>query len=88
MTTMLTTSDVAARLGVDPATVRAYVSRGTMPKPDGHLGRTPWWRPETVDAWRAGRPGQGVGGGRPKKLSAPAVPVASHEMESKQRKRR
>lgn len=63
----LTTQDVALMLGVTPATVRSYSARGVMPPPDGYLGRTPWWRPGTIKAWRAQRPGQGVGGGRPRK---------------------
>ena len=33
------------------------------------LGSAPGWRPETIDAWQAGRAGQGVGGGRPRKPS-------------------
>lgn len=37
------------------------------PKPDGHFGRTPYWHPTTVDAWWKSRPGQGAGGGRPRK---------------------
>lgn len=50
-----TTRDVAAYLGVKESTVRAYhspSSRSKMPKPDGQLGRTPWWKPETIRAWR------------------------------------
>lgn len=60
----LTTADVAAILNVTPATVRSYAARGILPAPDGHLGRTPWWSPERVEAWQAARPGQGAGGGR------------------------
>jgi hypothetical protein len=64
---MLTSDEAAARVGVTAASWRSYVARGDGPKPDGHLGRTPWWKPETVDAWKASRPGQGAGGGRPRK---------------------
>jgi hypothetical protein len=67
MTDQLTTADVANALGVTPATVRSYAARGVMPKADGYLGRTPWWRPQTITDWKASRPGQGKGGGRPSK---------------------
>jgi hypothetical protein len=69
MTDQLTTADVADVLGVTPATVRSYAARGVLPKPDGHLARTPWWRPDTIIEWKASRPGQGKGGGRPRKAS-------------------
>lgn len=36
-----------------------------LPKEDRLIGRTPAWRPATITGWR--RPGQGVGGGRPRK---------------------
>jgi hypothetical protein len=51
-------ADVAAYLGVATSTVRAYVTRGHLPAPDGRLGRTPWWRPETIRGFT--RPGQGA----------------------------
>lgn len=63
----LTTDDVAVILGVSVASVRQYATRGDLPEPDGYLSRTPWWRPETILAWRDARPGQGKGGGRPRK---------------------
>jgi hypothetical protein len=66
MTDQLTTADVAALLGVTAATVRSYVARGYL-TPDGHLGRTPWWTRQTIADWQAKRPGQGKGGGRPRK---------------------
>lgn len=53
---------VARRVHVEPDTWHAYVSRqqpkgNPAPKPDGHIdGRTPYWWPETVDAWHARRP--------------------------------
>lgn len=59
MTTQLTTAEVAAMLRVEPETIHSYRSRGLFPEPDGTLGRTPWWRQETIEAWQAGRPGQG-----------------------------
>ena len=46
----------AAYLGVLPKTVTGYSARGEMPEPDGHLGRTPWWHPATIQAWAAARP--------------------------------
>lgn len=55
---------VAEHLGVSPATVRAYRARGQMPDEDGRLGRSPWWWSDTITEWE--RPGQGVGGGRPR----------------------
>lgn len=49
----LTAADVAARIGVNPATFRAYVARGQAPAPDGQIdGRTPYWDPATIDEWR------------------------------------
>lgn len=51
--------DVAGRLDIKPDTWHAYVSRGKpksnpAPGPDGHIdGRTPFWWPETIDAWKA-----------------------------------
>ena len=69
---MLTVADVAARLGVKPRTVEAYRHHPQygFPEPDGRLGRTPWWLPATIDTWQEGRPGQGRGGGRPRKTSS------------------
>lgn len=65
MTTQLTTADVAAILRVEPETVRSYRTRGLFPEPDGHLGRTPWWTRETIEAWQKARPGQAWRGKRP-----------------------
>lgn len=56
---MLSTQDVAERLGVKPATVSGYRHHGYMPKPDGKLGKTVWWWEATIDAWQASRPGRG-----------------------------
>lgn len=54
MTDRWTIPDVAAHLGVERSTVRAYnaATRRQMPEADGHTGRTPWWHPETIRAWR------------------------------------
>lgn len=53
-----TVADVAAYWRISPGTVRGYLSRGHMPPADGYLGRTPWWRPETIEGWE--RPGRGA----------------------------
>jgi hypothetical protein len=57
-------ADAAARLGLAASTWRDYYADGRTPKPDGHVNdrghRRPWWRPETLDAWQATRPGQGA----------------------------
>lgn len=52
---MLTARDVAEMLGVKVTTVYVYRHRGTLPPPDGYLGRTPWWAPETISAWLTAR---------------------------------
>jgi DNA-binding transcriptional MerR regulator len=51
---MLTLTEVAARLGIKTSTLTAYKARGYMPKADAQYGRTPLWRPATIDRWRAG----------------------------------
>ena len=63
----LTTPEVAALCGWQPRTVSQYASRGRMPPPTGHFGRTPWWDRAVIVAWLEQRPGRGVGGGRPRK---------------------
>ena len=63
----LTTSEVAVLCGWQPRTVAQNVSRGRMPAPSGHFGRTPWWDRAVIVAWLEQRPGRGVGGGRPRK---------------------
>lgn len=57
-----TTSDVAAYLGLQVATVSSYRLRGQMPQPDLTVGRTHVWRPSTIISWHRGRPRPGVGG--------------------------
>lgn len=63
---------VAALLGVSVATVHTYRSKGSLPEPDARFGQTPAWLPETIAAWKAERPGQGKGGGRPTKATTDA----------------
>jgi len=48
----MTIRDVARYTDRKESTIRAYLSRGQMPPPDGRTGRTPWWHPETIRAWR------------------------------------
>ena len=60
---MLTKKEVAARLGVKPATINSrYYARG-FPKPDRAILREGrWvsaWHVDTVDGWQAARPGRG-----------------------------
>lgn len=64
-----TTTDVAAYLKVDPRTVRHYLSRrrpkgNPFPLEERRFGATLVWRPETVKAWDANRPGRGRWGTR------------------------
>ena len=62
-----TTAEVAVLCGWQPRTVAQNVSRGRMPAPSGHFGRTPWWDRAVIVAWLEQRPGRGAGGGRPRK---------------------
>lgn len=59
----------AQHVGLPDSTWRAYVARGTAPKPDGHDDGfdMDYWLESTLDRWRASRPGHG---GRPKKKNA------------------
>ena len=49
-----TIPDVARALDVRPNTVSSYNSRGQMPEPSGHVGRTPYWTPEDIEPWIEG----------------------------------
>jgi Helix-turn-helix domain len=51
-----TTSEVAAYLGVQVATVTNYRKRGQMPAPDMTVGRTHMWRPDRIIGWHGDRP--------------------------------
>lgn len=57
MTVRWTAPQVAEHWGVSPSTIRAYAARGQMPQPDGRIGNSDWWLPETIKAWP--RPGRG-----------------------------
>lgn len=52
---LVTTSEFARVAGLRRETVASYVSKGRIPKPDGHLERTPYWYGATVKAWIADR---------------------------------
>lgn len=57
---LLDIAGVAELLGVAPATVRGYRSRGLLPEPDGpYIGGSPAWRRSTIERWRNSRPGRG-----------------------------
>ncbi|EEZ90321.1 hypothetical protein HMPREF0578_0227 [Mobiluncus mulieris 28-1] len=55
----LATKQVAARIGVKPATLSRY----KLPEPDAVIGEgqraVKGWLPETIDAWNLARPGRG-----------------------------
>ena len=55
----LAPQDVAELAGVTSLTIHRYKATGKMPKPDGVLGRTPWWHRATIDKWLAERPKPG-----------------------------
>jgi hypothetical protein len=56
---VMTVADVAKALGVRASTVRGYLARRAMPAAEGRVGNVPWWRPATIAAWLAARPGRG-----------------------------
>jgi len=51
----LTVADVAERLNVKPATVRRYLHKKDLPKPDTRAGQSPLWRETTIEAWQKQR---------------------------------
>jgi predicted DNA-binding transcriptional regulator AlpA len=59
-TRLLGVADVAHLVGVSPATITAYLSRGRMPPPVTRVGNSPVWSRPVIHQWLAGRPGQGV----------------------------
>ena len=69
---------IAQDLGVPLSTVWTYHARAKRNRRDGTprpgdlppatmVGRTPTWTPAQYATWKANRPGQGAGGGRPRK---------------------
>ena len=44
-----TMQEFADRLGIKPKSVKRSVARGSLPRPDGHFGRTPYWSYTTVE---------------------------------------
>lgn len=44
-------ADVAAYLGVEQSTVRAYLAREQMPAAT-QFGGSPMWRRDVIEAWR------------------------------------
>lgn len=55
----LTGAELAARIGIQTASIYRYRSRGDLPEPDEMIGRSPLWKVETIDAWLKDRPGHG-----------------------------
>lgn len=65
---------VAARTGIAVSALRKYLSTARtnrengvhsladFPEPDIMIGRSPGWKPTTIDRWLKRRPGRGVGG--------------------------
>lgn len=64
---LLTTDEIAAMIGLTPASARTLHQRATrnrregkpgerdMPEPDARFGRTPVWTRATVEAWKRAR---------------------------------
>lgn len=79
MARYLSTADLAELLGISPATVRFLRAQSKpggryaadpFPEPDLIIGQSPGWAEERsgeIMAWNGRRPGQGAGGGRPRK---------------------
>ncbi len=53
--TYLSRPEVAAVIGVAPATMYRY----KLPAPDAMIGKLPGWTQETIETWHAQRPGRG-----------------------------
>lgn len=76
---ILDLAGIAERCGLTYSTVQGYhtlaarrrregASRpGDLPEPDDRIGGHPVWFAETIARWESERPGQGKGGGRPRK---------------------
>ena len=62
---LLDRGDVAAVLGINPATWDEYVQDGPAPAADRTVCGVPHWYRRTIETYQAGRVGRGYGGGRP-----------------------
>lgn len=51
---VLTYANIAALTGLSHENLRGRLSQGRMPEPDGRLGATPYWLPQTIEAWAPG----------------------------------
>lgn len=56
---MLTITDIAEMIDVEPDTVAAYRHRGYLPEPQAKIGRTPVWSRPIIRHWLDTRPGNG-----------------------------
>lgn len=56
----LSRKEVAQRLGVKTDSINGY----DLPEPDAVIGTHRGWLPETIDRWRAMRPGRGNWGSK------------------------
>lgn len=59
MSDYLDSAALADRLGIKVRSIHRMRSRGDLPDPDRVIGRSPAWRPSTIDRWQASRPGHG-----------------------------
>lgn len=48
---LLSSEQVASRANITAATLKRQRARGSVPEPDGWVGRTPVWRESTIDSW-------------------------------------
>jgi len=55
----LTADQLAARLGVQRASIYRMHTRGDLPEPAEKIGRSPIWAVETIETWEKSRPGHG-----------------------------
>ena len=84
--TPVSLAEIAAEYGLALTTVRTYNGQAAQrrrlgkvrphdfPEPCDRVGNSPVFDPEKVRDWFEHRPGQGKGGGRPRKRPAEAEP--------------
>lgn len=79
-------SEINRRHGADPVlscklckSGEHYPKTGDLPPPDRKFGRSPVWKPTTIESWRPRRPGRGAGGGRRKAPGRVAMEIAFQE---------